>query len=360
MEKMPETPSEPYHCAICQYTTTHIGNYNKHLKSIRHNKMASGFTGIYECSYCDYQTTFKCHYDNHMASQLHENKKFMALQNLKPNQCPTCLHEYKSRASLWKHKKNCKPEDHPSNTPANESENNKTTANDDVINVLVKKSDELLNLVACQQTMFMSQQQQIITIVNTLATNGISNNTNNSHNTNLTNTNNSHNTTNNQTFNINYFLNEKCKNAVDIHDFIQNLDYSQESLKKNAHLTYPARITKQIREGLGNYNVEDRPIHCSDEKRKKIYIKHNGEWVTEYKFNDVVSKIGENNTGTFRQWAIENPNFRHLDTPEYEQYMNIYPGNIGPTSDEQEEKYSKKIIGGIIDEILIDKEKYAT
>jgi len=206
------------------------------------------------------------------------------------------------------------------------------------------------------QTCMIQQTTEVKNMVETVAKNiGGTNNTNNSHNTNNTNHTNSH----NQTFNINYFLNERCKNAVDIHDFIQNLDYSQESLKKNAHLSYPERITKQIRDGLGNYNVEDRPIHCSDAKRQKIYIKHNGEWVTEYKFNDVVSKIGENNTGTFRQWAIENPNFRHLDTPEYEQYMKIYPGNIGPTSDQQEEKYTKKILGGFIDEILIDKEKYA-
>jgi len=359
-----------YFCESCDYRTDNKRNYSNHMTSNKHKKNAEGKQNAYSCECCNYNTIYKYHYTKHMSSTKHETMMNAKQKKLQPNQCALCLRQYSCKSALSKHKHKCKggtannknneTSDDDADDISDSDVNNKTNANNDVIDVLLKKNDELLNFVVSQQTMFMSQQQQITTIVKTLATNGISNNTNNSHNNNLTNTNNSHNTTNNQTFNINYFLNEHCKNAVDIHDFIQNLDYSQESLKKNAHLTYPARITKQIREGLGNYNVEDRPIHCSDEKRKKIYIKHNGEWVTEYKFNDVVSKIGENNTGTFRQWAIENPNFRHLDTPEYEQYMKIYPGSIGPTSDEQEERYSKRIIGGIIDEILIDKEKYAT
>jgi hypothetical protein len=343
-----------YRCDLCDYSTTHKSNFTKHMTSTRHKRNDGEIipNKTYDCSYCNYVTNQKSHYSDHIASKAHEYKKNVAEKGIKPNQCICCLREFNSKTSLWRHKNHCKPEDHPVNIAINESENNKTTANDAVIDVLVKQNDELRNMFVSQQNLVLTQTQQMATIVNTLVTNGISSNTNNSHNNNHTN---SH----NQTFNINYFLNEKCKNAVDIHDFIQNLDYSQESLKKNAHLSYPERITKQIRDGLGNYNVEDRPIHCSDAKRQKIYIKHNGEWVTEYKFNDVVSKIGENNTGTFRQWAIENPNFRHLDTPEYEQYMKIYPGNIGPTSDQQEEKYTKKILGGFIDEILIDKEKYA-
>jgi hypothetical protein len=343
-----------HRCELCDYSTTYKSNFTKHMASIRHkrNEGENIPNKTYDCSYCNYVTNQKSHYSDHMASKAHEYKKNVAEKGVKSNQCICCRREFNSKTSLWRHKNQCKPEDHPINTTANESESNKTTANDDVINVLVKQNDEWRN-------MFMAQHQQMATIVNTLVTNGISNNTNN-----LTNTNNSHNTTNNQTFNINYFLNEQCKNAVDIHDFIQDLDYSQESLKKNAHLSYPERITKQIREGLGNYNVEDRPIHCSDEKRKKLYIKKDGKWITDDELKKIlqqlIAKIGENNMDVFRHWAIENPDCLILDTPEYGQYMKIYLGNIGPTSDEQEEKYSKKIIGGIIDEILIDKEKYAT
>ena len=123
---MPEPPSEPYRCDLCEYTTTCHGNYNKHLKSVRHNKKVSGFNGIYECSHCNYQTVLKYNYDEHMSSKLHEKKMHIALHNLKPNQCENCFHEFNSKSSLWRHKKQCKPEDNPGNTPINESENNKT------------------------------------------------------------------------------------------------------------------------------------------------------------------------------------------------------------------------------------------
>jgi hypothetical protein len=282
-----------------------------------------------------------------MLSKTHEYKKTLAEKGIKDNQCIHCCREFNSKTSLWRHKQQCGPEDPPIHKFAydSEEEEDETANKDEVIDSLQKQNDKLQNFL-------MSMTQNMSTICNTLVTNGVSNNQ--SHN------NHSLNTTNNQTFNINYFLNERCKDAIDICDFIQGLDYSQEGLKKNAHLSYPERITKQIREGLGNYKVEDRPIHCSDAKRQKLYIKHNGEWVTEYRFNNVVSKIGENNTDTFREWVRENPNCQLLDTCEYEQYMKMYLGNLGPASDEQEEKYSKKIIGGIIDEIRIDKEKYAT
>ena len=378
---------QTFSCNICNYSTTTRSGYARHISSVKHKNKAEGKQAGFHCEYCNFQCDYIKDYNVHILSIKHNNM----VSSIIPTQCSYCKRVYSSKKNLWRHKQTCKEanvDKSDDDTPNSDSEdidkntlievitslrkevdelkksksNTETTPRDDLIIEILKSNKEMQNCMIQQTTDVKNMVETVAkNMVESVAKNmGGTNNTNNSHNNNLTNTNNSHNTTNNQTFNINYFLNEHCKNAVDIHDFIQNLDYSQESLKKNAHLTYPARITKQIREGLGNYNVEDRPIHCSDEKRKKIYIKHNGEWVTEYKFNDVVSKIGENNTGTFRQWAIENPNFRHLDTPEYEQYMNIYPGNIGPTSDEQEEKYSKKIIGGIIDEILIDKEKYAT
>ena len=359
MEKMPETPSEPYHCAICQYTTTHIGNYNKHMSSIRHNKKASGFTGIYECSYCDYQTTFKCHYDNHMASQLHENKKFMALQSLKPNQCPNCLHEYKSRASLWKHKKICKPQDHPGKTTANESENSKTIVNDDVINVLTKKSDELLNLVVSQQTMFMAQHQQMATIVNTLVANGISNN-----NLTNTNTNNSHNTTNNQTFNINYFLNEHCKNAMNIDEFAKMLNCNAKDIEENRQLSFTEHVTKHLMDGIEKCTVETRPIHCSDAKREKMHVKTSEGWVSgkesEVIIRRIVALIDKMIWDAAREWAIANPSCMNLDTVAFNKYIEIKQSIIGPSTDQQEDKFMKKVMKALAEVTIIDKEHFSS
>ena len=357
METTPENPFEPYRCAICQYTTTHIGNYNKHMSSIRHNKKASGFTGIYECSYCDYQTTFKCHYDNHMASQLHENKKFMALQSLKPNQCPTCLHEYKSRASLWKHKKNCKPQDHPINTTANESESNKTTANDDVINVLKKQNDEFKKQNDELINLFATHQQQMATIVNTLVTNGISNN-------NLTNTNNSHNTTNNQTFNINYFLNEHCKNAMNIDEFAKMLNCNAKDIEENRQLSFTEHVTKHLMDGIEKCTVETRPIHCSDAKREKMHVKTSEGWVSgkesEIIIRRIVALIDKMIWDAAREWAIANPSCMNLDTVAFNKYIEIKQSIIGPSTDAQEDKFMKKVMKALAEVTIIDKEHFSS
>jgi hypothetical protein len=177
----------PVDCSSCDYRTYNQSNYSNHLTSNNQKKNA------YSCECCNYVTNQKSHYSDHMASKAHEYKKIVAEKGIKSNQCENCFHEFNSKSSLWRHKKNCKPQDHPSNTPVNESENNKTDTNDAAINVLVKqndyisvltkKNDELLKLI-------MTQNQQIVTLVNTLVTRGLFNNANNSHNANHANSHN--------------------------------------------------------------------------------------------------------------------------------------------------------------------------
>jgi hypothetical protein len=294
-----------------------------------------------------------------MASQLHENKKFMALQSLKPNQCPNCLHEYKSRASLWKHKKICKPQDHPGKTTANESENSKTIVNDDVINVLTKKSDELLNLVVSQQTMFMAQHQQMATIVNTLVANGISNN-----NLTNTNTNNSHNTTNNQTFNINYFLNEHCKNAMNIDEFAKMLNCNAKDIEENRQLSFTEHVTKHLMDGIEKCTVETRPIHCSDAKREKMHVKTSEGWVSgkesEVIIRRIVALIDKMIWDAAREWAIANPSCMNLDTVAFNKYIEIKQSIIGPSTDQQEDKFMKKVMKALAEVTIIDKEHFSS
>jgi len=356
MEKMPETPSEPYHCDLCEYTTTCHGNYNKHLKSVRHNKKVSGFNGIYECSHCNYQTVLKYNYDDHMSSKLHERKMHIALHNLKPNQCENCFHEFNSKSSLWRHKKQCKPEDHPGNTPINGSENNKTTANDDVINVLVKQNDEWRNMFVSQQNLVLTQTQQMATIVNTLVANGISNN-------NLTNTNNSHNTTNNQTFNINYFLNEHCKNAMNIDEFAKMLNCNAKDIEENRQLSFTEHVTKHLMDGIEKCTVETRPIHCSDAKREKMHVKTSEGWVSgkesEIIIRRIVALIDKMIWDAAREWAIANPSCMNLDTVAFNKYIEIKQSIIGPSTDAQEDKFMKKVMKALAEVTIIDKEHFA-
>ena len=224
---------------------------------------------------------------------------------------------------------------------------------DDVIVEILKTNKELQNCMLQTVT-------EVKTIVQNSGTNNNTNMNNNSHNSHNTNTN----TLNqNKTFNMNFFLNEHCKNAIDIGDFIKNLDYSKENMIENRSMNYYERISNQFKEGFENCKVENRPIHCSDSKRNKMYIKDNGEWISgkdsEKRIKQIVVGMGIANMDTFRNWVTDNPACLSLDTPAFKMYMCILRNILGPTSDKEEEKFVNKVINTIVDETVIDKEKYA-
>ena len=168
---------------------------------------------------------------------------------------------------------------------------------------------------------------------------------------------------NNKTFNLNFFLNEKCKDAIDIRDFVKTLNYSTPNLIDNPKLSFTERISNQLEERMQCYSIEKRPIHCSDVKRNKMYIRDNGEWLSGKdslnKMKEIIAIIGNKNEDTFRNWVNENPACLQLDTPSYDLFMCIYQNIVGPNSDEQEEIYVSKIINKISEETAIDKEKYS-
>ena len=355
-----------YRCDLCDYSTTYKSNFTKHMTSTRHKRNEGEIipNKTYDCSYCNYVTNQKSHYLDHIASKAHEYKKNVAEKGIKSNQCICCLREFNSKTSLWRHKNHCKPEDHPVNSGVNESENNKTTANDAVIDVLVKQNDELRNMFVSQQNLVVSQHQQMATIVNTLVTNGISNNTNNSHNTNLTNTNNSHNTTNNQTFNINYFLNEHCKNAMNIDEFAKMLNCNAKDIEENRQLSFTEHVTKHLMDGIEKCTVETRPIHCSDAKREKMHVKTSEGWVSgkesEIIIRRIVALIDKMIWDAAREWAIANPSCMNLDTVAFNKYIEIKQSIIGPSTDAQEDKFMKKVMKALAEVTIIDKEHFSS
>ena len=340
-----------YTCEICDYCTGYKNDYGRHMVSKKHIDRKNGaVVSEYQCETCEYTTESKYLYKKHMDSMKHKKKCVEVTRDIGPTQCEYCLKEYANKRSLWRHKQQCKPSEITSpRMESISSTNSNTTA----------VPDALLNIVKVHAEMMNQQQQQMTNILATVVEK-IGPTTNNSINTNTnTNTINS----NNKTFNINFYLNEHCKNAIDIEDFVKNLNCSTSNLEEYPHLSYPDRISKQIKDGMGNYAIEERPIHCSDTKRSKLHIKHNGEWISEKdatkRMQEVIFTIGCMNEDAFRQWVSENPSSMTLDTPAYELYMLIYQNILGPSSDNQEERYTNKIIKAVTEETMIDKEKYA-
>lgn len=346
------TPEEVYSCEKCNFFTPHKGNYNKHLKSNKHRGIEKE-QKKYSCVDCNYHTTYKTDYTRHMAGERHLRIIELLKNNLNKNQCPNCKKQYDSSSAFCKHKRTClkksKHEDTHSDDSDSESEDDKSTTPTPSPTTNTFSSEIVMELIQQNRDL-----QKIILEQNK------NQNMTNSHNHSHNNTNINNN--NNQTFNLQFFLNEHCKDAIDIQEFVNKLNYSTENLEKNMKFGYTKGISNMFIDGIRDLPVEKRPLHCSDEKREKLYIRHNGTWISgndsKERLTQVIADIANKNYKTFRDWAIENPTCQILDTPAYQKYMTIYQSVISSCSDEQEIKDVKKILSNIMDQIVIDKEKY--
>lgn len=313
-------------------------------------------SNIYFCECCDYRTDNKYHYKTHQSSQKHV-RRFAALKtNTKPNQCNSCNRLYSSPKNLWRHRQICKRGYDPSMASSDEFQYDndddleyptRPIVNEEIVLEILKNSKEM-------QQVMIQQQKDVQTFMMEIAKNGIG--TGNG-NTNAYIYNN-----NNKTFNVQLFLNEYCKNAIDINEFVETLDYSTENLEANMKLGYVGGITKLMTDKIKVTPINKRPLHCCDEKREKLYIKNKGEWITgndsREKLQEIIADIANHNYRTFQQWVLENPSCMILDTPAYAKYVTIYKGIIGSRSDAEEIKHVKKILNNIVEDIVIEKDNY--
>jgi hypothetical protein len=176
--------------------------------------------------------------------------------------------------------------------------------------------------------------------------------------------NNCHNTTsniinNNQSFNLQFFLNETCKDAMNIMDFVSQLQVGIKDLEETGRLGFAEGISKIFINGLKQINVNDRPIHCSDMKRETLYIKNNNEWAKEgddkILLTNAIKHVAHKNMRQIMEWTKEHPNYNDPDSKENDKYLQIVCEAMpGSTKEETTKNYSK-IIKNIVKETVIDK-----
>jgi hypothetical protein len=163
---------------------------------------------------------------------------------------------------------------------------------------------------------------------------------------------------NNNQFNLNMFLNEECKNALNIMDFVNSLNLTVTDLEQTGKLGFVEGISRIFINALKNTDLCMRPIHCTDIKRETVYVKDQDKWEKESdhkKMKKALDQIARKNLRLLPEWQAQHPEFRYLDTPENQEFMKISLSSLGAEHEDEQAKLDKKILKNVLKEVVLEK-----
>jgi hypothetical protein len=284
---------QTYYCESCHYTCFKKYNWDKHLLTLRH----------YNETKCN-----KC-----------VTEKVAKVANKSVYSCENCNKDFNNRTSLWRHKQKCKKEedDDPSDK--------------ELILKILKQNSELIK----ENSELRKEQTDIKELILEIVKNGT---TNNSHNT--------HTNSHNKAFNLNFFLNETCKNAMNITDFVDSIKLQLNDLMDVGELGYVEGISKIIVNNLNNLDETVRPIHCTDKKRETMYVKDQGEWEKEdekkSKLTKAVKNVADKNIKLLPLFREKFPDYKNYSSKTSDKYDKLVI-EVMTTDDCKDEKIIKNI-----------------
>jgi hypothetical protein len=168
-------------------------------------------------------------------------------------------------------------------------------------------------------------------------------------------------TTHNNQFNLHFFLNDTCKDALSITEFIKSLKIQVSDLEETGRLGFVDGITRIIINGLKNVEIEKRPLHCTDLKRETVYIKNDTTWEKENEdkthLKDAVEHISNMNLQQLRPWQALHPEFKDTTTKENDMFIHLSTQAIGSCTREQGDRNVDKILKNVLKEVVLDKSR---
>ena len=329
-----------FHCEKCNIYTSSQKVLDIHYKTTKHIKSLTETPqkshAKFCCENCDYLTNNKKDFNKHLATDKH--KMFTDVDadiNKKSPKTPLatficdCGKKYKYRQSLYVHKKKCNFKEEELKE---ENNNYALTIQDqkdeldykDMFFKMVEENREVRTLLITQQHQLENQQNQIMEIIPKIGNNTTNNN--------------------NQNYNINVFLNEKCKDAINMSDFIKSMEVSLEQLDYTKNKGLVAGLSNTIIENMNKLGIYERPIHCTDVKRETLYVKDNDVWDKESskeKIKYAISKTSGKNYNALQNWKKDNPDYIENDAKQ--DYFAHTLSTIGKPTIELGEKIIKKI-----------------
>lgn len=301
LENKPQKIPEVFECKSCNYNTFSKKDFKKHNETIKHKRLVNASNMLVEKTI---NNIFVC----------------------------CCGKSYCHDSSYYRHKKKC-------NIIAEKIDEQVKTMNDkELIQFLMKESSEFKQLM-------LEQSKTMNELAKKAGNNTINNTTNN-----------------NQQFNLNFYLNETCKNAMNIMDFVGQLQVGIKDLEETGRLGYAEGISKIFINGLNQMNVTDRPIHCSDLKRETLYIKDKNEWNKESEnkviLTNAIKHVAHKNIKQISEWTKIHPDYSDSRSKENDRYLQIVSESMSGTSEAESNKNYSKIIKNIVKETIIDKSKH--
>ena len=291
------------------------------------------------CKSCDYFTSRKSSYDKHLYTGKHLDNAKVAQCEKNKYICNKCEKEYNSRYGLWNHNKTClMVMVSAENTKYNDN-NEKEDKEEDASSLaqmfmeLMKQNKELQN-----QLIDMAKEKSSVT--------------------NMNNCNYNNNNTINNKFNLQIFLNETCKDAMNIQEFIDYVTVQHSDFENFGKMGYVEALTRIFLRNLMELEVHKRPIHCSDLKRDVLYVKDNDVWVSDVsreKLIRTIKYIANKNVKQIPGWMDKNPDSKNTQTKLHDKYMRMLCFSMGAKTEEEDQEYYKKIIRNVAKEVCIDK-----
>ena len=307
----------PFFCEKCIFITSNKKDYNKHISTRKHLRMTEGLPKNPEKP-----QSFFCN----------------------------CGKSYKYKQGLWKHSQKC---NYTNKTIETTETNEVIEMNGPSSNIIlllfqeqIKENKEFKELIIEQNKQNQELQKQLIELANK-SNSSITNNTTN-------------NCITNNKFNINFFLNEQCKDALNITDFINSLTLKLTDLENFGKFGFAEGISKIFIRGLKELDIYKRPIHCSDLKREVLYVKDENKWEKENddkkKLKNVIHHISSKNIKQIPEWVKQNPNCKNSDSKKNDVYLKMISNSMCGIDETETEHNFNKIISNVVKEVVIEKQ----
>ena len=332
MVSNPKKTQKKYICVYCTFNSNNNKDFNRHLQTIKHLSNANENikkTEIYTIKNDYIPETFtsnnKQEYENYLQTIQQKTPK----NPKKPQKTPknkitnyicSCGKKYKDNSGLWRHKKKCNYKD------MNIIDDNIVEFSHDkelIMNMLQQNQELQKSLIE------LSKEKSVV------------------------------NNNNSKTFNLQFFLNETCKDALNIKDFVNSIKMNLSDLETTGRLGYVEGISQIIMKNLKSLEISQRPIHCSDLKRETLYIKDNDVWeknnAETNKLASAIQDIAHENINQISEWSALNPEYMDSSSKKSDQYLKILGNAMSGASFSESAMNMEKIIRNVARVVTIGK-----